>query len=73
MLEEDQGYGPPLLRRARRSEPIVDTTIGEILEKALGIEPGRWTQSDQNRVSVPAKHSAEVKVERKRPKRRKAG
>jgi putative DNA primase/helicase len=49
--EEEHGYGQPLLRRIRRSDPISDTTIGEILEKALGIEPARWTQSDQNRVS----------------------
>ena len=35
-----------------RSSPIVDVSVGEILEQAIGIEPARWTKSDQMRVGA---------------------
>ena len=35
-----------------RDPPISDVSGGEILEKALGIEPARWTRGDQMRVSA---------------------
>jgi predicted P-loop ATPase len=37
--------------RSARSEPLIEVSVGEILEKALGIEKARWTQVDQNRVA----------------------
>jgi len=33
-----------------RSEPLNDVSVAEVLEHALAIEKGRWTQTDQNRV-----------------------
>ena len=33
-----------------RPEPLNDTSVAEVLEHALGIERGRWSQVDQNRV-----------------------
>jgi hypothetical protein len=33
-----------------RSQPLTDVSVREILEQALGLERGRWTQGDQNRV-----------------------
>ena len=35
-----------------RAEPIRDVSVGEILEGALGIEPGKWTKIDQMRVGA---------------------
>lgn len=35
-----------------RAEPIRDVSVGEILEGALGIEPGKWTKIDQMRVAA---------------------
>ena len=35
-----------------RTEPIIDVSVGEILETALGIEPGKWTKGDQMRVGA---------------------
>jgi predicted P-loop ATPase len=35
-----------------RPSPLTDTTVGEILEGALGIEPARWTRADQMRVTA---------------------
>lgn len=35
-----------------RPTPLTDTTVGEILEGALGIEPARWTRADQMRVTA---------------------
>ena len=35
-----------------RAEPITDVSVGEILEGALGIEPGKWTKIDQMRVGA---------------------
>ena len=36
---------------AKHVEKLGDVTVGEVLEKALGIEQSKWTQLDQNRVS----------------------
>jgi putative DNA primase/helicase len=36
----------------KRLAPIRDVSIAEIMEKALRIEPGKWTRSDQMRVSA---------------------
>jgi predicted P-loop ATPase len=47
----DNGYGSRTPYRHPRAEPLTDVSVGEILEKALGIEKGRWTQTDQNRVA----------------------
>ena len=30
----------------------MDVSVGEILEQAIGIEPARWTKSDQMRVGA---------------------
>jgi predicted P-loop ATPase len=34
----------------RRPQPLLEVSVGEVLEKALRIEASRWTQGDQNRV-----------------------
>jgi len=33
-----------------KPQPVLDVSVGEVLESALKIEPCRWTQTDQNRV-----------------------
>lgn len=33
-----------------KQQPVLDVSVGEVLESALKIESGRWTQTDQNRV-----------------------
>ena len=35
-----------------RSSPLTDTTVGEILQDALDVEPSRWTRADQMRVTA---------------------
>jgi len=35
-----------------RSTPLIDVSVGEILEGALCIEPARWTRADQMRVTA---------------------
>ncbi|MGE0627586.1 MAG: VapE domain-containing protein [Hyphomicrobiaceae bacterium] len=35
-----------------RPSPLTDTTVGKILQDALGIEPARWTRADQMRVTA---------------------
>ncbi len=44
------GHSEPPADRQSRREPLDDVSVAEVLEKALGIEKGRWTQADQNRV-----------------------
>jgi predicted P-loop ATPase/phage/plasmid primase-like uncharacterized protein len=46
----ENGYGETRPYRQRRPEPLNDVSVAEIMEKALGMEKGRWTQADQNRV-----------------------
>lgn len=47
-VEDD--YGVRHSHFSNRLEPLDDVSVAEILEKALNIEKGRWTQTDQNRV-----------------------
>jgi predicted P-loop ATPase len=47
----ENGYGERKAYSVRRQQPLTDVSVAEILEHALGIEPGRWSQIDQNRVS----------------------
>jgi len=35
-----------------RPSPLTDVSVGEILERALGIEAARWTRADQMRVTA---------------------
>jgi putative DNA primase/helicase len=35
-----------------RPAPLIDVSVGEILEGALSIEPARWTKADQMRVGA---------------------
>lgn len=44
------GYGETNPYRQRRPEPLDDVSVAEIMETALGMEKGRWSQADQNRV-----------------------
>lgn len=38
-------------REIERPEPLTDVSVGEILEHAIGLEPGRWNKQDQKRVT----------------------
>jgi predicted P-loop ATPase/phage/plasmid primase-like uncharacterized protein len=46
----ENGYGEQRPYRRPRAEPLDDVSVAEVLEQALRIERGRWTQADQNRV-----------------------
>lgn len=46
----ENGYGETKPYRRPRVHPLDDVSVAEIMEKALGVEKGRWTQGDQNRV-----------------------
>lgn len=46
------GYDDWREEEAKRTTPITDLSVGEILEQAIGIEPGRWTKGDQMRVGA---------------------
>ncbi|MCB1379848.1 MAG: toprim domain-containing protein [Alphaproteobacteria bacterium] len=35
-----------------RSQAICDVAVGDILQHAIGIEPGRWTRADQMRIAA---------------------
>jgi putative DNA primase/helicase len=35
-----------------RASPLTDVSVGEVLEGALAIEPGRWTKADQMRIGA---------------------
>jgi len=43
-LGEHRAYPRP------RPSPLQDVSVAEVLQHALAIEKGRWTQADQNRV-----------------------
>lgn len=45
-------YGNSRAENVPRPEPLADVSVGEILEEAIGLEPARWTRSDQMRVSA---------------------
>ena len=44
------GYGEYRDEYVSRPNPLSDISVGEVLEQALGIEPAKWTLSDQMRV-----------------------
>jgi predicted P-loop ATPase len=46
----ENGFGEHKACLVRRPEPLNDTSVAEVLEHALRIERGRWSQVDQNRV-----------------------
>ncbi len=46
----ENGYSERRSHRRPRPEPLDDVSVAKIMEKALGMEKGRWTQADQNRV-----------------------
>lgn len=46
----ENGYNEQRPYRRPRTTPLDDVSVGEVLEQALRIERGRWTQADQNRV-----------------------
>lgn len=46
------GYDDWVTEEAERPELLTDVSVGEILELAIGIEPARWTKSDQMRVGA---------------------
>ncbi len=48
-----------------RPSPLTDTAVGEILEGALGIEPGRWTKADQMRVGAYLKSNGWQRYQRR--------
>jgi len=46
----ENGYNEQPPFRRPPTEPRDDVSVGEVLEQALRIERGRWSQADQNRV-----------------------
>jgi len=46
------GYDDWQDEEVERAAPLTDVSVGEILEQAIGVEPGRWTKSDQMRVGA---------------------
>lgn len=46
----ENGYGEQRSFRRARGAPLDDVSVSEVLEQALCIERGRWSQADQNRV-----------------------
>jgi len=46
------GYDDWRDEEVERTSPVVDVSVGEILEGALGIETGRWSRADQMRVTA---------------------
>ena len=46
----DNGFHERVRHSFPRSQALNDVSVREVLEQAIGIERGRWTQSDQNRV-----------------------
>lgn len=45
----------------RRPNPIRDVSISQILEGAIGLEPGRWTRGDQMRISAYLKSNGWIR------------
>jgi len=46
------GYDDWQEEELRRSSPLADVSVGEILEQAIGVEPGHWSRADQMRVAA---------------------
>ena len=44
---------------------MTDVSVGVILEQAIGIEPARWTQKGQNRVSAYLKKKNWIRRQRR--------
>ncbi len=46
------GYDDWRDEEVARATPLADVSVGEILQHAIGLEPGRWSRSDQMRVTA---------------------
>jgi putative DNA primase/helicase len=46
------GYDDWRDEEVERDAPLSDVSVGEILQHAIGIEPGRWSRADQMRVTA---------------------
>jgi predicted P-loop ATPase len=46
------GYDDWQDEEVERAAPLADVSVGEILEQAIGVEPGRWSRADQMRVTA---------------------
>jgi predicted P-loop ATPase len=46
----DNGFRERVRHTVPRGQPLHDVSVREALEQAIGLERGRWTQADQNRV-----------------------
>jgi predicted P-loop ATPase len=46
------GYDDWRDEEVERATPLADVSVGEILEHAIGIEPARWSRTDQMRVTA---------------------
>jgi putative DNA primase/helicase len=51
-VNRGHGYDDWVEEETKRAAPITDVSVGEILEQAIRIEPGRWNKSDQMRVGA---------------------
>ena len=59
------GYDDWVEEEAERETPIRDVSVGEVLDQAIGIEPGRWTKSDQMRVGAYLKANGWQRYQRR--------
>lgn len=59
------GYDDWREEEVQRAAPLADVSVGEILERALDIEPARWTRSDQMRVGAYLKAREWVRYQRR--------
>ena len=56
-------YDKPTTETVRRPKPLTDVSIGEVLERAIRIEPARWTRADQMRVAAYLKKNGWIKYQ----------
>ena len=59
------GYDDWVDEEVERGKPITDLSVGEVLDQAIGIEPGRWTKSDQMRVGAYLKANGWQRYQRR--------
>ncbi len=59
------GFDDWRTEEVERSTRIVDVSVGEILEQAIGIEPAKWTRNDQMRVSAYLKKQGWTRCRRR--------
>jgi len=59
------GYDDWRDEELERESPLIDASVGEILEGALGIEPARWTKADQMRVGAYLKRNQWQRYQRR--------